>query len=52
MKAILIIFALVLLAVWSIKFFFYAAGAAIHFVLIVAVIMFVLSFIPGPKNKS
>lgn len=45
MSNILYIIAVILIIGWAIGFFAFAAGAFIHFILVIAVIMFILGII-------
>jgi hypothetical protein len=49
--ALLYIIAIILIIIWAIGFFVYAVGAAIHILLVIAIITIALRIIQGKNNQ-
>jgi len=50
MRSLLYLIAVILVIGWAIGFFFYSAGAVIHFLLVLAVISILLNIISGSRS--
>jgi hypothetical protein len=50
MRSLLYLIAVILVIGWAIGFFFYSAGAIIHFLLVLAVISILLNIISGSRS--